>query len=105
MRIYGIKSCDTCRKAIRAFPDAEFVDIRETPLSAADFSVYFEQFGTALVNARSTTWRGLSAQERERDPIALLVENPTLMKRPLIEINGALFLGWTEETQTQLGLS
>jgi arsenate reductase len=41
-----------------------------------------------LINTRSTTWRGLDEAQRgraETDPAALLVENPTLIKRPVIE--------------------
>lgn len=62
------------------------------------------QFGDALVNTRSTTWRGLSEQERARAPDALLAEHPPLMKRPLIDADGTLYLGWTKDTQSALGL-
>ncbi len=60
-------------------------------------------FGAALINTRSTTWRGLDEAERGRDPLELLSAHPTLMKRPLIEKDGRLFLGWGKDVQDALG--
>jgi arsenate reductase len=57
-----------------------------------------------LLNTRSTTWRGLDESERARPELDLLQDHPTLMKRPLIETNGALHLGWTKEVQAALGV-
>ena len=104
MRIYGIKTCDTCRKAIKALPEAEFVDIRATPMSAEFLEKRLETFGAAFVNTRSTTWRDLDDAERSRAPLDLLAEHPTLMKRPLIEKDGTFYLGWTKDVQAALGL-
>ena len=56
MKLYGIKTCDTCRKALKALPEAEFVDIRATPLDRADLQRFLDAFGADLVNTRSTTW-------------------------------------------------
>jgi len=55
-----------------------------------------------LLNTRSTTWRGLDEAERAKDPLSLLAAHPTLMKRPLIDRNGELFLGWTKDVQAAL---
>ena len=63
----------------------------------------FTQFGDALLNTRSTTWRGLDNAEKARAPLELLQAYPALMKRPLIEgAAGTLFLGWTKDTQAAL---
>ncbi len=62
------------------------------------------EFGAALVNTRSTTWRGLSEEERARPAEDLLVAHPALMKRPLIESGGQLYLGWGKDVQAALGL-
>lgn len=105
MRLFGLKTCDTCRKAMKQLDNVEFVDVRAQGVPSAVMSQAFETFGDALVNTRSTTWRGLSESERVRPALELLVEHPTLMKRPLIEHDGALFLGWTAATRTALGLS
>jgi arsenate reductase len=104
IRIYGLKACDTCRKALKALDGAELIDIRETPMEAALRARALTQFGEALVNTRSTTWRGLSEAERAAPPAALLAAHPALMKRPLIDADGTLHLGWTKDTQSALGL-
>jgi arsenate reductase len=103
MRVYGIKSCDTVRKAMRALSAAghapELVDIRAEGIEPADMQRFCAAFGEALVNKRSTTWRGLSEAERAQDPIALISAHPTLMKRPVIEADGRLTLGWDKSVQ------
>jgi len=96
--IYGIKTCDTCRKALKAL-SAELRDIRAEPLSAQDLERFHAAFGDAILNTRSTTWRGLSEGERARAPLALLADHPTLMKRPVIEKDGVLYLGWGKDVQ------
>lgn len=98
MKIYGIKSCDTVRKAVKA-TGGSLVDIRETPLTRADLERFQAAFGDKLLNTRSTTWRGLSEAERAGDPLDLIAAHPTLMKRPVIEVDGTLYLGWGKDVQ------
>lgn len=102
--LYGIKSCDTCRKARQAAEKAgktiTFVDIRDTQLSAEQRTRFLNAFGEALINKKSTTWRGLSEAERAEAPEALLVQYPTLMKRPVLD-GAVLTLGWSSEVQDQ----
>jgi arsenate reductase len=102
MRIYGLKACDTCRKAAKEL-GAPLEDIRSTPLPAEKQAAFLSQFGEALVNKRSTTWRNLDDTERTLPPATLLARYPTLMKRPVIEDNGgALYLGWGAEVKARL---
>ncbi|MEX0276910.1 MAG: ArsC/Spx/MgsR family protein [Ruegeria sp.] len=105
MRLYGLKTCDTCRKALKNLPNAEFVDVRAQGVPSDVIEQALNDFGKALLNTRSTTWRGLDEQERARPAQALLADHPTLMKRPLISSDGRLFLGWTEETRKDLGVA
>ena len=104
MEIYGLKTCDTCRKAIKALPAAQFVDLRAQGVPQAVMAAAHAAFGAALVNTRSTTWRGLSDAQRAATPEQLLADHPTLMKRPLIADQGQLYLGWTKDVQTALGV-
>ena len=105
MKIYGLKNCDTCRKALKSLDGAVLVDIRETPLDDALLDRALAQFAEKLVNTRSTTWRGLDDAERARPPRDLLRDHPALMKRPLIETaDGELLLGWTRTEQQALGI-
>lgn len=103
MRLYGLKNCDTCRKALKTLSDVEFVDVRADGVPVEVLEKAFAAFGSALVNTRSTTWRGLTEEERAKPALDLLAEHPTLMKRPLIERDGEFFLGWTTDVQSTLG--
>ena len=105
MQIYGLKNCDTCRKAKKALPDAEFLDVRVDGIDDKILKTAFKSLGDAMVNKKSTTWRGLDDAERDQDPIVLLKAHPSLMKRPLIRgEDGMFYLGWTTATQEALGL-
>ncbi len=105
MRLFGLKTCDTCRKALKSLPSADFVDVRAEGVPEPVLKKALDQFGEALLNTRSTTWRGLDQEQRARPVLELLQDHPTLMKRPLIESEGALFLGWTPQTRSGLGVS
>lgn len=98
MKFYGLKSCDTCRKAQKAILATgqafDVIDVREDGLSSEDISTIISEFGDAAINRASTTWRGLSDAEKASDPKDLLVAHPTLMKRPVIEKNGVWTIGW-----------
>ncbi|MBR9651669.1 arsenate reductase family protein [Thalassovita aquimarina] len=103
MRLYGLKNCDTCRKAAKALDGAVLVDIRADPMDPGLRAAAYAQFGAALVNTRSTTWRGLDEVERARPALELLAEHPALMKRPLIvDDQGAMHLGWGKDVQAAL---
>ena len=104
MRIYGLKTCDTCRKAIRALPGARLVDVRDSPVPDTVLERAEARFGAALVNTRSTTWRGLDAGERDKAPVALIRAHPSVMKRPLIETGDTLYLGWSADVRAALGV-
>ena len=102
MILYGLKTCDTCRKALKSLEKAKFRDVRAEGLPKDLAQAALAQFGDALLNRKSTTWRALPDDERSRDPLALLADHPTLMKRPLIDDGGTLHLGWGPETQAAL---
>ena len=106
MRFFGLKSCDTCRKALKSLAgrDVAVIDVRCDGVSQEDRAAMIEAFGPAVLNTRSTTWRGLSEDERAKDPAALLAEHPTLMKRPVLEIDGAWHQGWTPATRAAAGV-
>ena len=102
MIIYGLKNCDTCRKAMKALPQAELCDVRVDGVPKGVLNTALHQFGDALVNTRSTTWRGLDGQERAQPPLVLLKAYPALMKRPLIAVDKALFLGWNNDVEREV---
>jgi len=104
MILYGLKTCDTCRKALKALPNAEFVDVSKTPVPEAVLDRALDLYGDRVLNTRSTTWRGLDAAERAKEPKTLLADHPKLMKRPLIVDGSSIHLGWDRTTQTALGV-
>ncbi|MFD1508369.1 arsenate reductase family protein [Lacimonas salitolerans] len=103
MKIYGLKNCDTCRKALKSLDGAVLVDIRDTPIGSDLLARAHARFGCDLVNRRSTTWRNLGQDQRDRPDLELLADHPSVMKRPLVETaDGRLYLGWTKEVQAAL---
>ena len=105
MEIYGLKTCDTCRKAQKALPQARFRDLRAEPLTAEELSTLWQALGEGMLNRASTTWRGLSDAEREKDALTLMAAHPALIKRPIFAQDGRFHLGWNARTQAALGLS
>lgn len=101
MILYGLKTCDTCRKARKTLPDATYVDVRDEGVPSEVLASAYETFGAKLLNTRSTTWRELSEDERAKDPMELLQQHPTLMKRPLIVTDDKMVLGWDKAAQAQ----
>lgn len=104
MKIYGLGTCDTCRKARKAFPDAEFVDVRSDGLPAEVLNEAFQTFGEKLLNTKSKTWRELNEAQKQGTVSELITAHPLLMKRPLIERAERFHLGWTKDVQSVLGV-
>ena len=98
VNLFGIKACDTCRKAAKELSasgiDVIFRDIRDQPLSAENILRFCQAFGEAAINRRSTTWRELDETARLEAPESLLAQYPTLLKRPVLEGPGGLTIGW-----------
>jgi arsenate reductase-like glutaredoxin family protein len=105
MELYGLKNCDTCRKALKELPNATFADVRADGVPAEVMARAHKQFGAALLNTRSTTWRGLDDETRQMPPLALLGAHPALMKRPLIVAGDRMYLGWGNDVRAALGIA
>lgn len=110
LTLYGLKTCDTCRKALKALEAAgnsvTYVDVRADGVSADVLAAWLEEHGDALINTRSTTWRGLDESDRARsasDPAGLLKEHPTLIKRPVIVSGDDVTVGWSKAVQAAFG--
>ena len=105
MQIYVLKNCDPCRKAAKALPEATFFDVRADGIAENVLNAALERFGMALVNTRSTTWRGLDEAARAEAPLELIKAQPAVMKRPLIVVGDQMYLGWTRDVQSALGVA
>jgi Spx/MgsR family transcriptional regulator len=106
MKVYGIVNCNTVKSA-RAWLDAhgvqhEFVDFKKTPPSPELLARWCETFGwESVLNRRGTTWRMLDAatQAKVKDApsaIALMLDKPSAIKRPVIEEGKLRLLGFDE---------
>jgi arsenate reductase (glutaredoxin) len=106
MILYGIPTCDTCKKAIKALQAAghevTFRDVRAEPLSEAEIDKIVQEFGDLAVNKQSTTYRAFNDYLKVSDPEAQIAAQPAVIKRPVIEADGRWFLGWDDKVQTAL---
>ena len=94
--LYGIKNCDTCKKA-RAWLDQHeisyrFHDFRDDGLTESQLQSFIDKLGwEVLLNKTSTSWRQLSAEQQagltEAKAKQLMFGTPTLIKRPVL-VNG-----------------
>jgi arsenate reductase len=106
LTIYGIKSCDTCRKA-RKFLDEhniehDFHDLREDGLDIQMLERWAQRMGwERLLNKQSLTWRKIPEVDRNdmtRDKaLAAMIDNPTLIKRPVLETEKFIAVGFSEK--------
>jgi Spx/MgsR family transcriptional regulator len=102
--LYGIKNCDQVKKARRWLDERQvgyhFHDWRADGLPA-EVGQWLDQLGwQALVNRSSTSWRALPEDTRATfgdQALALLVETPTLIKRPLLTFGDELLVGFDAE--------
>jgi len=112
LTLCGIKNCDSVKKA-RKWLDANgidyhFHDFRTAGLEQQTLRQWNTAVGwEALLNRRGTSWRQLPQEVKdaidETSALALMLENPTLIKRPVLELeNGAVQVGFNEDNYAKL---
>ena len=104
--IYGIKNCDTMKKA-RAWLDERgvpyyFHDYKVAGIDSTTLENWCRQVGwEVLLNRAGTTFRALPDKDKqhidEARAIELMVENPSMIKRPVVDHDGALIVGFKPE--------
>lgn len=109
--LYGIKNCDTVKKA-RKWLDANsvpytFHDFRVDGIDKTLVNSFLKQVDVdILINKRGTTWRKLSDEEKEiknkTQAVNLMVENPTIIKRPVLDVNKKVTVGFSDESYKSL---
>ena len=106
MKLYGIKNCDTVKKARKWLDehsvDYQFHDFKKDGLDDALLSRWEKSVGwEALINRRGTTWRKLP--EEVRDTIgaesahSIMLENPSIIKRPVVENGDEVRVGFSAD--------
>jgi arsenate reductase len=104
--IYGIKNCDTMKKA-RAWLDDHrvayvFHDYKAEGVERAKLEGWVKEAGwETVLNRAGTTFRKLPDKEKEgvtqKKAIALMLAQPSLIKRPVLEVGGKLIVGFKPE--------
>ncbi len=107
VHIYGIKNCDTMKKAF-AWLDAhkiayEFHDYKKEGANQEIVKKAIDQHGWEnVVNRKGTTWRVLpddiKSAMNDYKALSVALENPSIIKRPLLLHDDAIYLGFDEET-------
>jgi arsenate reductase len=114
LTIYGIKNCDTMKKAFTELEamgtEYVFHDYKKTGIDARTLQAWVKAKGLETVlNKRGTSWRKLSPAEQaeagtEAGAIALMQANTSLIKRPVLQGEGILLVGFSaEEYRKALG--
>lgn len=103
--LYGIKNCDTVKKArdwlAKNNIEYRFHDFRADGLDKDQVKSWIAEIGLeSLVNKRSTTWKELDESTKanftEKSAVAIILKNPTLIKRPLLETGTKKQLGFKD---------
>ncbi|WP_328187727.1 ArsC family reductase [Marinobacter sp. OP 3.4] len=106
MKLYGIKNCDTVKKARKWLDENnvahEFHDFRKDGLDETLLSRWEQAIGwETLINRRGTTWRKLP--EELRDTIGaqtaheIMLDNPSIIRRPVVESGDSVSVGFSAD--------
>ncbi|MEO0464866.1 MAG: ArsC family reductase [Pseudomonadota bacterium] len=107
LHLYGIPNCDTVKKA-RTWLDASaldytFHDYKKEGADAAKVEAWIAAAGLdTVLNKRGTTYRKLSDDEKAQAAdshasVTLLVQHPSMIKRPVVEHAGGILVGFKED--------
>ncbi len=110
--LYGIPNCDTVKKARvwlddHAIPYA-FNDFKKAGVTGSMLNAWLAAVEwAALLNRKGTTWRGLSDERKASvndaaNAVSLMLESPSLIKRPVLSIDGKIHVGFSAEHYQQI---
>ena len=111
LHMYGIKNCDTIKKAQAFLTEHniafEFHDFKKDNLTKEQITTWLKSIDwKILLNRRGTTWRRLPEDIKENinetKAIQLMLANPSMIKRPVLEANDKLFVGFDEQVYATL---
>lgn len=107
MKVYGIKNCNTVKKAVSWLEKHkithEFHDFKKEGIHESTLTKWAEKVGwQALVNKKGLTWRALNDEEKAAvtdaaQAIDLMQRKTSVIKRPIIESKQTLLVGFNEE--------
>ena len=104
--IYGIKNCDTMKKA-RAWLDSHgvaygFHDYKSKGIAREKLKRWSDELGwETLLNRAGTTFKKLPDSDKEglseKKALALMLAQPSMIKRPVLDVGGRLLVGFKPE--------
>lgn len=109
--VYGISNCDTIKKARKWLSDNgkdySFHDYKKQGVPEKELRSWVKQLGwETLLNKRGTTWRKLDdaikASVDEASAIQIMLDNPSIIKRPVVSSGKTLLVGFSAEEYAQL---
>ena len=104
--IYGIKNCDTMKKAMAWLNDNGvdylFHDYKKDKVPANMIDKAINQFGwEVVINKRGTTWRTLDQEIKDtmdnKRALNIAIENPSIIKRPILNYNDNVYVGFKDD--------
>jgi arsenate reductase len=103
-KIYYLASCDTCRKIIKALPNANklaYIDIRQNPISEADLEEMHQLSGSyeALFSKKAQLYKSMDLKNKnltEADYKKYLLEHYTFLSRPVVILDNEIYIGNTQ---------
>lgn len=111
LHVYGIKNCNTVKKAIDWLnannKEFTFHDYKKEPAQDSKLAEWQKLVSwESLVNKKGTTWKKLSPEQQaavidDKSAREALLANNSMIKRPIIELDGDLILGFDEENYKQ----
>ena len=112
VRLYGIKNCDSVKKAVKFLKtheiDYELIDFKATPVGCDTVTPWLKQIDMkTLFNTRGTTYRKLKLKELDLDEdqqLQWLCKENLLIKRPVLELNGKITVAFKEDVYRELFL-
>lgn len=110
IKVYGIRNCDTMKKAFAWLTENgiayEFIDYKKAGIAAAQLPDWKARAGwETLLNRRGLMWKKLTDAERadvdEAKAVALMAQYPSLIKRPVLDTGERLVVGFTPENYVE----
>ncbi len=106
MRVYGIKTCSSVKKALKFFKenniDFEFIDFKTAPVNETKIKEWLKNIDINLLfNTKGKKYRDLKLKELNlsiEDKISWMAKENLLIKRPVIEYNDKILVGFNLDT-------
>jgi Spx/MgsR family transcriptional regulator len=115
IKLYGIKNCDTVKKAMKWMADNgieyQFHDYKKDGVDKAKLTEFVKKFGfEKLINRKGTTWRQLGEVEQKKITndqfgLELMQEKPSIIKRPILDLGSKQLIGFdVDEYESEFGV-